>query len=270
MIEVIPLPTKRKFSLKVLLIVLALVLVASLLKAPVIITNGYTNQPELWTSIILQVTLSNFILFGVPGAIGLQLTNRTGLGLPFIERWVAKKTFNGQIGKVTLTALVAASMLTAVGIGVRLLTLPMIQAEFEAHNIPLSALGESTQAPYWAMLLAAFSAGVTEEVGFRLGLLSLLIWVVGWIWHDETGRIKPIGFWLANLLVAVMFGALHMLNLSTLGLPLMSGLLIRAILGNGLVALVFGWLYRTYGLESAILTHFFLDVFLYIVLPLVV
>lgn len=33
----------------------------------------------------------------------------------------------------------------------------------------------------------------------------------------------------------------------------MLGLVIRAILGNGLLALVFGWLYRTYGLESAII-----------------
>ena len=268
--EAILLPTKRKFSWKVFLIMLALVLVASLLKAPMIIANDYADQPGLWTSIILSVTMSNFVLFGLPGGIGLLLANRAGLGLPFIEGWVDKKPLKGKIGKMALTALVAAGVLTAIGIGVRFLTLPMIQAEFEALNIPLSALGELTQAPWWAMLLAALSAGITEEVGFRLGLLTLLIWVVGWIWHDETGRAKPIGFWLANLLVAVLFGAFHLLNLSALGLPLMSGLLIRAILGNGLLALAFGWLYRTYGLESAMLSHFIFDVLLYVVLPLVV
>jgi membrane protease YdiL (CAAX protease family) len=69
--------------------------------------------------------------------------------------------------------------------------------------------------------------------------------------------------------VAILFGALHLLSFSTLGLPLTFGLVIRAILGNGLLALAFGWLYRTYGLESAILTHFILDTFLYFVLPLV-
>jgi membrane protease YdiL (CAAX protease family) len=160
--------------------------------------------------------------------------------------------------------------LTVIGIGVRFLTLPTILAEFGARNIPLSALGESTQGPWWTMLLAALSAGITEEVGFRLGLLTILIWGIGRIWHDETGRAKPIGFWLANLLVAVLFGAIHLLNLSALGLPLISGLLIRAILGNGLLALAFGWLYRTYGLESAMLTHFFLDVLLFVILPLAV
>jgi membrane protease YdiL (CAAX protease family) len=268
--EAILLPTKRKFSWKVFLIVLALTLVASLLKAPMVIANGYTDQPGLWTSIILQITLSNFALFGLPGAIGLLLANRTGLGLPFIEGWVDNNPLKGKIGKIALISLVAAGVLTAIGIGVRFLTLPMILAEFEARNIPLSVLGESTQSSWWTMLLAALSAGITEEVGFRLGLLTLLIWVVGWIWHDETGRATPIGFWLTNLLVAVLFGAIHLLNFSALGLPLMSGLLIRAILGNGLVALAFGWLYRTYGLESAILTHFLLDALLYVVLPLVV
>jgi membrane protease YdiL (CAAX protease family) len=270
MMEAILLPTKRKFSWRVFLIVLVLTLVASLLKAPMVIANGYADQPGLWTSIILQVTLSNFVLFGLPGAIGLLLANQIGLGLPFIEGWVDKKPLKGKTGKIALIALLAAAVLTVIGIGVRFLTLPMILAEFGARNIPLSALGESTQGPWWTMLLAALSAGITEEVGFRLGLLTILIWGIGWIWHDETGRAKPIGFWLANLLVAVLFGAIHLLNLSALGLPLMSGLLIRAILGNGLLALAFGWLYRTYGLESAMLTHFFLDVLLYVVLPLTV
>jgi membrane protease YdiL (CAAX protease family) len=268
--EAILLSTKRKFSWKVFLIVLAMTFLGSLLKVPMVIANGYADQPELWISIILQVTLSNFALFGLIGVIGLLLANRIGLGLPFIEGWAENKPLRGKIGKIALISLVAGGVLTAIGIGVRFLTLPMILAEFKALNIPLSALGESTQGPGWTMLLAALSAGITEEVGFRLGLLTLLIWVIGWIWHDETGRARPIGFWLVNLLVAVLFGAVHLLNISALGLPLMSGLLIRAILGNGLIALAMGWLYRTYGLESAIFAHFILDALLYVVLPLVV
>ena len=268
--EAILLPIRRRFSWKVFLIVLALTFVASLLKAPMVIANGYADQLELWTSIILNVTLSNSIIFGLPGAIGLLLANRTGLGLPFIEGWVDKKPLQGKFWKMTLTSVMAAGVLTAIGISVRFLTLPMILAELEARNIPLSALGDLTQSPWWTILLAAISAGITEEVGFRLGLLTILIWVIGWIWHDETGRVKPVGFWFANLLVAVLFGAIHLFNLSALGLPLLSGLLIRAILGNGLIALALGWLYRTYGLESAMLAHFILDALLYVALPLVV
>jgi len=63
--EAIQLPTKRKFSWKVFLIVLALTFVGSLLKVPMVIANGYADQPGLWTSIILQVTLSNFVLLDV-------------------------------------------------------------------------------------------------------------------------------------------------------------------------------------------------------------
>ena len=158
--EAILLPIRRKFSWKVFLIVLALTFVASLLKAPMVITNGYADQPELWMSIILNVTLSNFIIFGLPGAIGLLLATRTGLGLPFIEGWVDKKPLQGKIGRMVLTALVVAGVLTAIGIGVRFLTLPMILADLQAQNIPLSALGELTQGPWWTMLLAAISAGV--------------------------------------------------------------------------------------------------------------
>ena len=268
--ESIILPTKRKISWKVFFVVLALVLVSGILKAPMIIANEYADQPDLWINIILSVTLSTLIIYGLLGAIGLLLAFRVGLGLPFIEGWAGKNPLEGRFGKITMTALVAAAILTVMGLGVRYLTAPMILAAFEAKNIPISALGEAVQVPWWATLLSALSAGIGEEIGFRLGLLTILIWVVGWLWHDDVGRIKPVGFWLANLVVAVLFGAFHLTNLSAAGLPLIAGLVIRAIFGNGLLALAFGWLYQRYGLESAMFTHFLLDVFLYVLLPLVV
>lgn len=267
--EAIILPTKRNISWKVFFVVLALTLVSGLLKAPVIIANEFADQPDLWINIILSVTLSNLILYGLLGAVGLLLAFRVGLGLPFIEGWATKSPLEGRFGGVALTALVAGVALTGLGLGVRYLTAPMILAAFEAQNIPISALGEAVHVPWWASLLGALSAGIGEEIGFRLGLLTILVWVVGWLWHDETGRIKPVGFWLANVVVAVLFGAFHLTNLSAAGLPLMMGLVIRAIFGNGLLALAFGRLYQLYGLESAMLTHFLLDVFLYVLLPLV-
>jgi len=268
--EAIIFPPKRKISWKVFFIVLALALVSGLLKAPMIITNEFADQSDLWLNIILSATLSNIILYGLLGAIGLLLAFRVGFGLPFIEGWSVQSPLKGRFGKVALTALIAAVVLTCVGLGVRYLTAPMILAAFEAQNIPISALGEANHVPWWAWLLGALSAGIGEEIGFRLGLLTVLVWVVGWFCHDETGRIKPVGFWLANLIVAVLFGALHLTNLSAAGLPMMTGLIIRAIFGNGLLALAFGWLYQRYGLESAMLTHFLLDGFLYVLLPLVV
>jgi len=268
--EAIVLPTKRKFSWKVFFIVPALALVSGLLKAPMIIANEYANQPDLWINIILSVTLSTLIIYGLLGTLGLLLAFRVGMGLPFIEGWATKSPLEGKFGKVALTALVAAIILTVIGLGVRYLTAPMILTAFEAQNIPISALGEAIQVPWWATLLGTLSAGIGEEIGFRLGLLTILVWVVGWLWHDDAGRIKPVGFWLANLVVAVLFGAFHLSNLSAAGLPLIAGLVIRAIFGNGLLALAFGWLYQRYGLESAMFTHFLLDVFLYVLLPLVV
>ena len=268
--DAILLPLKRKISWKVFFIVLALVLVSGLLKAPMIITNEFADQPELWMNIILSITLSNIILHGLLGSIGLLLAFRVGLGLPFVEGWIANSPLQGRFGKVALTALVTAIVLTGVGLGVRYLTAPMIQTAFEAQNIPISALGKTGQVPWWALLSGALSAGIGEEIGFRLGLLTILVGIVGWFWHDDTGRIKPVGFWLANLVVAALFGVFHLTNLSAAGLPLMTGLIIRAIFGNGLLALIFGWLYQRYGLESAMLTHFLLDVFLYVLLPLAV
>ncbi len=78
------------------------------------------------------------------------------MGLPFIEGWVDKKPLKDKIGKIALIALLAAAVLTVIGIGVRFLTLPMILAEFGARNIPLSALGDRTYGLESAMLTHFF------------------------------------------------------------------------------------------------------------------
>jgi membrane protease YdiL (CAAX protease family) len=42
---------------------------------------------------------------------------------------------------------------------------------------------------------------------------------------------------------------------------------IRAIILNGIAGVAFGWLYWKMGLESAMLSHFFTDVVLHVILP---
>ncbi len=124
-------------------------------------------------------------------------------------------------------------------------------AEVTARLTPLAGLGGSLM------------AGVIEEIEFRLGAMTLLVWVGAWL----TRRRPPAAgiVWTANLLVAVVFGLLHLSNVLIIGGPITVGTVVYVLLANGLAAVVFGWLYWRYGLESAIASHIVLDIMLHVV-----
>ena len=67
--------------------------------------------------------------------------------------------------------------------------------------------------------------------------------------------------WLANVIVAILFGLGH-LPATMLLFPLTPLVIARAIILNGLAGLAFGYLYWTRGLESAMLAHFSGDMIL--------
>jgi len=72
-----------------------------------------------------------------------------------------------------------------------------------------------------------------------------------------------------NLVVALVFGAAHLATASAIGWPMSALVLTRTFVLNGLGGLAFGWLFWTYGLESAMLAHLFTDVALYTLLPII-
>ena len=79
------------------------------------------------------------------------------------------------------------------------------------------------------------------------------------------GRPSATGFWIADLLAAVLFGLGH-LPLTSMLAPLTVLIVIRAVVLNGLLGLAFGYLYWTRGLESAMVAHFSADLLLHVAL----
>jgi membrane protease YdiL (CAAX protease family) len=70
----------------------------------------------------------------------------------------------------------------------------------------------------------------------------------------------------ANILSALVFGALHISNIVILGMPVDAATVSSAVVMNGIIGILFGWLYWRYGLESAMASHFAADVILKVVL----
>ena len=72
-------------------------------------------------------------------------------------------------------------------------------------------------------------------------------------------------FWAANITAAVLFGLGHLPATAALA-PLSVALVVRAVVLNGTAGLVFGELYRRYGLEWAMTSHFGVDIVAHVAL----
>jgi membrane protease YdiL (CAAX protease family) len=139
----------------------------------------------------------------------------------------------------------------------------VVAAHFANPHLPKPPAPPPRAGPI-AGFLASIGAGIREEVWMRLGALTVLASFGASL--SRTRQLGPVSFWTANLIAASLFAAIHIPQAFTL-IGMNAALLAVILIGNGVPGLVFGWLYRRYGLVSAMLSHFMIDVVLKVILP---
>ena len=271
-VQSILLVTKRKWNWRVFLVLLGLIIPAVFAILPFEISRQrtYTGADliaSLGWEIILLDRLINILLVALMGAVGLVLANRIGLGLPFVEAWTRHEPIAYRFQTIVATAWITAVLLELSSLLARTFVIdPPMNSLFEQLGITTPS---AAAAPPLHGFLASISAGINEEIQFRLFGLSLLAWLGGLLFHDPSGRPKAIVLWAANILLAVGFGAAHLPTAATLGLPMNALVIGSTLFVNGIAGLAFGWLFWTFGLESAILAHCLADVIAYTLIPLI-
>ena len=197
--------------------------------------------------------------FAVAVGLGLLLARKIGLGAPILEGWLYGRAIRPPALFVPISA--------GTGIAVGIVLLMLIHSPI---GTALSAMPVTTEGamPLWKRFLACFYGGLGEEIFMRLFLLSLVIWLLGFLRKKGPTRYNAVIFWIANFLVALAFGAGHLPLAAQLG-PLTPQLISVVIALNAIAALPFGYLYWSRGLEAAILAHFSADLVLHVIGPAV-
>lgn len=206
-----------------------------------------------WVLVVLQ-SAQNVLLFGVATGLGLLIAHHIGLGAPLLEGLLAGKNVSVQVLAMLAPALIlgiaSSSVVLILEITVFWPRLPQAMRE----HFPIPAL--------WKRLLASFYGGIDEEILLRLFLLSLLAWLIGFVWHLPGGLPTQGALWLATVIAAVIFGVGHLP--ATAALVKLTPLLVgRAIVLNSIVGVATGYLFWRYGLEAAVLAHFSADLVLH-------
>ncbi len=109
--------------------------------------------------------------------------------------------------------------------------------------------------PSLAYILASvLYGGVIEEVMLRLFMMSLVAFLLHKLFDRKSDKPSTAILVAANVIAALLFAAGHLpTTLMMLGNSPM--ILIRCFLLNGSFGLLFGWLYRKYGLRYSMIAH---------------
>lgn len=253
--------TKRPF-LKPFLIMSGLGFLGILSLVPVTrraaeMVRGLPDASDLPPSVLAALLLVQpaILLLGCV-ALGVALAERAGLGSVVLRRLRGEPAGprNGAWGSTLLLSGVFASATVAADL--------VFRAQFPAAFARVPRLDDVTLGE---RVMGLLYGGVTEELIMRFGLMSLFLWTG---LRLTAGRFRPLLVWIAILLSALAFAAAH-LGVIVGASPADQGVLVaRALSLNGLLGLLFGWLYARRTLEHAMLAHAVAHVTFWTVTPL--
>ena len=180
-------------------------------------------------------------------ALGLIVSRRTGFRTPLLDRLFSKRREPIPAARWMAESIGPGAAVGAIGLAAMKLLFLTANPAWRA------AWAEEGARPIGTRLALCFEAAVQEEVLYRLLFLSLFVWILSRFLKREAS--SPVLFSAANAGSALLFGLAHLAKPFPLGTAQIAGI----VLVNGTAALVFGWLYRRRGLESALAAHFTAD-----------
>ena len=207
---------------------------------------GITQMPQTSVSpVILGLANAGIILvvYGLVGVAGYWFAHK--LGLPGIysedgnwQRWVAIPLGLGVLcGIITI----AADLLFA----------------------PINGFGRFIHPLFPSSIISAISAGIGEEIAFRVFIFGLWGFILNRLLRRFKGRTAAL--WAANAIAALLFGAGHLgLVFTITGATSLARinpiLLFEIFLLNGIIGMVAGWRYIKDGLVAASGVHLWTDI----------
>ena len=215
-----------------------------------------TPMPDipLWQLAVANLFLV-LVLYGLLGLAGDAMAR--GAGLP-----------GTLAARVSARALWLEPLVVGVAAGVGLVVLDRLAARLSP------TFSGFPHPPFPSSLLASLTAGIGEEIAFRLFVLSLWAWLLTtllrWLRRPDLRRAA---LWTANVLAALAFAAGHLASvmmLAGVGTPLALPAveLVELVLLNGGLGLLAGRAFLRYGLLAASGIHFWADIVWHVFFPL--
>ncbi len=228
---------------------------ASLAAVVLVFPYAFTLQSEIiaqaplsWPVLAVISLAQSGVMFAIAVFLGIKLNRKNGFNFPFLDTWL-----KGEKIEYKKTFVLAAVLGLGAGIAIVILN------TFLFNTVEITAKPE-----IWKGFLGSFYGAIAEEILLRLFFMSLIIFILNNLFRRKNNSAVII--WFAIIFASVVFGLGH--------LPITSALteiniivIVRAIVLNGIGGIIFGWLYWKKGLTAAIVSHFFADQVLLVIVP---
>ena len=249
---------KNVINWKLFFILLVASVIANLIVFPYTMTITSTPASKVTAFVIFASVIQSIVEFSIAIFIGLYFAKKVGFGFPVLESWLKGEGVASHLKPI---------LPISIGLGILGSVLVIV---FSLLYVPFSDLLQQTlmSVPFWQSFLAIFYGGIGEEILFRLCLMTVLVWITFKIKKTSTGTPTAIGVWSAILISAVLFGLGH-LPVASSYVSINTMTITEAIVNNGIIGLICGWLYWKKGLESAMIAHFSSDIVLHLIVPFV-
>jgi hypothetical protein len=223
------------------------------------LVRGLPEATDLSTSVLAVLLLVQPTILLLAGtALGIALAEKAGLTSLILRR------LRGLPARATKRAWGSTLLLTIVLASATVAADFVFRSQFPAAFAGIPRLDDVTLSE---RMLGLLYGGITEELIFRFGLMSLLLWAG---LRLTAGRFRLSLVWMSIGFSALAFAAGH-LGVVAGASAADQGVLIARTLGlNGLLGLLFGWLYARRSLEHAMLAHAFAHVIFWTATPLFV
>jgi membrane protease YdiL (CAAX protease family) len=215
--------------------------------------------------IALQI-FQSALLFAIMIFAGMFFASRVGLGIPILDSLTRGEPVAERARALLPLSILLGVIVTLIVLGLEVFVFqPALMKEL---GVSAAALNLQTSQPAaWKGFLASFYGGIAEEIQLRLLVMSFFAWLGRFISKTPEGKPTNLVFWIANILAAVLFGLGHLPTMASL-VPLTALVIVRTVVLNGLLGILFGWLYWKRGLEAAMISHFSADIVLHVLLAL--
>jgi Type II CAAX prenyl endopeptidase Rce1-like len=204
------------------------------------------DRPQRFSiSVLLLLSFVQTALFfaGII-ALGLFAAHAIGHGAPYIEALLAGTMIPSKIGIAIASGL-------GILAGATLLVADLRFLPYWPHAL----LESAKKTTMFERFLASFYGGINEELLMRLCGLSVLVWLASLV-----SQINVVIFWIANILMTILFAVGHLPALKGVVGSISRIVLTRTLLLNAPIGLLCGWLFWIYGIEAAIIAHFSADI----------
>lgn len=236
--------TKTNNLITVFLVILFLTIIAQL--AGLYFSTSQTGND--FHSVVFPSAIALFIFTTVTAGPGLYFGQNLGLGAPRLSSLMQMRpgSWSDLFDDFKLAfpiGLIAGFLL----VGLR-----YVLSDYLPSELP-----EFGFRRFWGGVLISVSASIGEEVWFRLGIMTVLVWVASKIFNYKNH--KSLIVWTILILVSFIFGMAHFPQLVShdAAKPLA---IVGTLFGNVAVGIIYGWFYWKRGLLAAIIAHFSVDI----------